>query len=117
MNYLLLNPQNLNAEEGAVWQWNGCLFQQTNVSLILVEVPPGQGPRLHRHPYPEVFVVHGGQALFTVGSEVVSAHAGQALIVPQGVAHKFVNSGRVRLRQTDIHAATQIQTEWLEPTP
>ena len=36
----------MNAEEGAAWQWNGCLFQQTNVSLILVEVPPCRGPRL-----------------------------------------------------------------------
>ncbi len=30
------------------------------LSLILVNVPPGGGPRLHRHPYEEVLVVHGG---------------------------------------------------------
>ena len=27
------------------------------VSLIVVDAPPGGGPRLHRHPYEEVFMV------------------------------------------------------------
>jgi quercetin dioxygenase-like cupin family protein len=32
------------------------------VSLIFVDAPPGDGPRLHRHPYEEVFVVQEGEA-------------------------------------------------------
>jgi len=36
------------------------------VSLHLTEgIVPGQGPRLHRHPYEEVFVVHEGQATYS----------------------------------------------------
>lgn len=30
-------------------------------SLILVHSRPGVGPKLHRHPYAEVFVVESGQ--------------------------------------------------------
>ena len=26
------------------------------VSIIVVDAPPGSGPKLHRHPYEEVFV-------------------------------------------------------------
>ena len=31
-------------------------------SVILVHSRPGVGPKLHRHPYPEVFIVESGQA-------------------------------------------------------
>ena len=36
-------------------------------SIILVHSEPGVGPKLHRHPYPEVFVVESGQATFRIG--------------------------------------------------
>ena len=36
-------------------------------SVILVHSRPGVGPRVHRHPYAEVFVVESGQATFRIG--------------------------------------------------
>ena len=72
------------------------------------------GPRLHRHPYEEVFVVQEGSATFTAGDDVMEARGGQVVVVPAGVAHKFVNSGAGRLRQVDIHASDHFVTEWLE---
>ena len=36
------------------------------------------------------------------------------VIVSAGVPHKFVNSGLVVLRQTDIHLSGHFVTEWLE---
>ena len=85
-----------------------------NVSVIVVDAPPGGGPKLHRHPYEEVFVVQEGSATFTAGDEVIEARGGQVVVVPAGVAHKFVNSGTGRLRQVDIHASDHFVTEWLE---
>lgn len=85
-----------------------------NVSLIVVDAPPGGGPRLHRHPYEEVFVVQEGTATFTAGDEKIEAKGGQVVVVPAGVPHKFVNSGTERLRQVDIHASDRFLTEWLE---
>jgi len=35
--------------------------------LIVVDARPDGGPRLHRHPYEEVFVVQEGTATFTAG--------------------------------------------------
>ncbi len=88
--------------------------QDAGVAFIVVDAPPGSGPKLHRHPYEEVFVVQEGRATFTAGNEVVEVSGGQVVVVPAGVPHKFVNSGTGRLRQVDIHSSERFITEWLE---
>ena len=85
-----------------------------NVSIIVVDAPPGGGPKLHRHPYEEVFVVQEGTATFTAGGEKIEVTGGQVVVVPAGVPHKFVNTGVGRLRQVDVHASDRFVTEWLE---
>jgi len=84
-----------------------------NVSVISVDLAPGEGPALHRHTYPEVFVVVDGQATFTLGSEERVVESGQVVVAPTGVAHRFVNSGIGRLRQVNIHESPRFDTEWL----
>ena len=84
------------------------------VSIILVDMPPGAGVRLHRHPYEEVFVVEEGTATYRVGSATLAVRAGQILTVSAGVAHAFTNTGEGRLRQVDIHLSERFVTEWLE---
>jgi mannose-6-phosphate isomerase-like protein (cupin superfamily) len=85
-----------------------------NASLILVDNLPGEGPRLHKHPYHEIFILLEGRSTFTVGSATLEAGAGKIVVVRPGVAHKFVNSGQGRLRQIDIHTSPEFVTEWLE---
>ena len=47
-------------------------------SFMLVHMEPGRGPSLHRHAYPEVFIVASGEATFTVdGAEHVVARGGR----------------------------------------
>ena len=84
------------------------------VSIIVIDAPPGSGPKLHRHPYEEVFVIQQGSVTFTAGDETIEAKGGQVVVVPAGVAHKFTNSGTGRLRQVDMHASERFVTEWLE---
>jgi mannose-6-phosphate isomerase-like protein (cupin superfamily) len=84
------------------------------ISFIVIDAPPGSGPKLHTHPYEEVFVVQEGSVTFTAGDDVIEASGGQVVVVPAGVPHKFVNSGSGRLRQVDIHASERFITEWLE---
>jgi mannose-6-phosphate isomerase-like protein (cupin superfamily) len=90
------------------------LHHEAGVSFIAIDAPPGSGPKLHKHPYEEVFVVQEGSVTFTAGDEVIEARDGQVVVVPAGVPHKFVNSGSGRLRQIDIHASKRFVTEWLE---
>ena len=82
-------------------------------SIILVHSAPGAGPRVHRHPYPEVFVIEAGEATFRLGDDDVVARGGQVAIAPPGVAHGFTNTGTGELRLTAIHGAARFDTEWL----
>lgn len=83
-----------------------------DVSFFLVDLPPGEGPPLHVHPYREVFVVQEGKATFTVGEDTLEAAAGNIVIAPADVPH--VNSGEGRLRSVNIHPVPRMVTEWLE---
>ncbi|MDQ0577408.1 cupin domain-containing protein [Agromyces albus] len=87
----------------------------SEVSVILVHTSrPGAGPRLHRHPYSETFVVRRGRAMFTVGDERLEAHGGQVLVVPALTPHKFEVIGGEPFVSTNIHANPTFETEWLE---
>jgi len=82
-------------------------------SVILVHSAPGAGPKLHRHPYAEVFIVDSGQATFRIGADTVVVDEGHVVVSPPGEAHGFTNTGTGRLRLTAIHAAPRFDTEWL----
>jgi len=84
------------------------------VSMFLVHTPPGRGPALHRHPYPELFIVESGRATFRVGDGEVVAEPGRIVIAPADTPHGFTNTGTGELRMVTIHTAPQMQTEWLE---
>ncbi|HKC75986.1 MAG TPA: cupin domain-containing protein [Chloroflexota bacterium] len=108
----------INTEEvrrsGKTPVFEGYRHGDVPVSFFLVDAPPGGGPRLHRHPYAEVFVVQEGRAIFTAGSETREVTGGHVVIVPPGMSHKFVNSGHGPLRMVNIHPTGQMVTEWLE---
>jgi len=99
---------------GSSHELEGYLHGDAPVCLIFFDGPPGSGPRLHSHPYAEIFVILEGQATFTVGDETIEATAGHTLIAPAGVPHKFINTGAGSLRQIDIHTNDRFITEWLE---
>ncbi|MBV9232038.1 MAG: cupin domain-containing protein [Chloroflexi bacterium] len=113
MNYTILHRDDL-PHDGSAYEFQGYLHGDTKVSFIWVDMLPGDGVRLHKHPYEEVFIVQEGQATFTVGSDTLEAKAGNIVIVPPGLPHKFLNSGEGPLRQIDIHRSPQFITEWLE---
>jgi mannose-6-phosphate isomerase-like protein (cupin superfamily) len=72
----------------------------------------GAGPRLHVHPYDEMFLVRRGRARFTVGGEEIEAGAGEAVLGPAGLPHRFVNLGPEPLETVDIHMSPRwIQTD------
>jgi len=87
-------------------------------SVILVHSQPGVGPRLHRHPYAEVFIVESGQATFQLGDETIVVEGGSVVVGAPDVPHGFTNTGSGELRLTAIHGAGRFDTEWLSgPDP
>jgi len=86
--------------------------------VILVHSRPGVGPKLHRHPYHEVFLVESGRATFQIGDRTAVVEGGHVVVSPPGEAHGFTNTGTGELRVTAIHGAGRFNTEWLSgPDP
>lgn len=83
-------------------------------SVILVHSAPGVGPKVHRHPYAEVFIIESGRATFRLGDETVDVDEGHVVVGPPNVPHGFTNPGPGELRLTAIHGAPRFVTEWLE---
>jgi mannose-6-phosphate isomerase-like protein (cupin superfamily) len=106
-------------DDGEDWTEN---YEQlpggAGISIILESTTQeGVGPRLHRHPYAETFIIRRGWATFTVGAgddarEVVG-HAGQVLVVPAETPHRF-RTGPEGYEGVHIHANERFVTEWLE---
>jgi mannose-6-phosphate isomerase-like protein (cupin superfamily) len=83
-------------------------------SVIFVDLQPGEGPRLHKHPYAEIFFVIEGQSTFTDGNESRVVRGGAAVIAEPDQPHAFVNSGQGPLRQINVHLSSHFETEWLD---
>ncbi len=109
----VINNEDLPRVAGG-YEFEGYLFGDVGVTLIVENPGPGDGPRLHRHPYAEVFVVHEGTVTFTLGEATVEAHGGQLVVVPPEMPHKFINLSDRPARQTAIHANSRFVTVWLE---
>ena len=113
VNYTILERNDLSYD-GNTYEFIGSQHQDTEVSFIWVDMPPGGNIRLHKHPYKEIFIIQEGVGMFTVGSTTLEAHAGQIIIVPADMPHKFMNLSDKQLKQVDIHLSRQFITDWLE---
>lgn len=101
-------------------QWKG-YFQGTDMGtdvtvLFYATDNVGEGPLWHVHPYDEVFIVRKGRALFTIGDKKIEATAGDILLGPAEIPHKYHNLGPGSLETTDIHLSERwIQTNLDDP--
>ena len=95
-------------------EFEGYLYGSEITLILENESRIGAGPRLHRHPYTETFVIRTGAALFTVGDERFEAVGGQLLVVPAFTPHKFEKIGEETLESVHVHASDRFITEWLE---
>ena len=83
-------------------------------SFLVVDAAPGRGPKLHRHPYSETFLIQAGRGRFRRGAEAIEAGAGEVVVVPPQTPHGFTSLGPEHLRLVAIHAAARFETIWLE---
>ncbi len=81
--------------------------------VIIVDAAPGEGPKLHRHPYVELLIVLEGTARFDDGTSTRDVGAGELAIVDANQPHAFTNAGPGPLRQVDVHLSPEFITEWL----
>jgi mannose-6-phosphate isomerase-like protein (cupin superfamily) len=87
----------------------------SGVSLFLIDYhEAGQGPNLHKHPYPETWIVRAGRARFTAGDKELEAGAGDVLVVQSDTPHKFRSLGPGNLDIICIHPSPIFIQEDLE---
>ena len=86
-------------------------------SAFIVDVAVGVGPRRHRHPYDEIFVIVEGVIRIEAGGEQLDATAEEVVVVPRGVAHSFTNLGPGRAKMVNVHAASVVVTEFADDGP
>ena len=79
---IVINQAELPASEIG-WEFEGFRYGDPNASFLIIEAPPGTGPRLHSHPYPEIFIVQAGQATFILGDSTLQASGGQIIVAPR----------------------------------
>lgn len=71
---------------------------------------PGAGPVLHVHPYDEIFMIQQGRGRFYVGDQVIDAEAGEVVLGPAGVPHRFENLGPGRFQNLSVH----LSPKWIQ---
>jgi hypothetical protein len=76
-----INAGNLPGNEIAR-TFEGGAHGPASISFFLVHNQPGQGPRLHQHPYDETFVILEGHVLVRVGDETVEGGPGDIVVGP-----------------------------------
>jgi hypothetical protein len=54
MSYTVLHRDDIREGIGD-YEFEGYLHGDSSVSFIWVDLPPGAGPKLHKHPYEEIF--------------------------------------------------------------
>ena len=82
------------------------------VSFFVGNLPPGQGPGMHKHPYPEIFIVISGRAAAVVDGKEVVASAGEILVIGPETSHRFtaLDEGA---HGVAIHASDHFVIEWI----
>ena len=111
--YKVIQSVDLQPGPGGTVKFEGALYGSM-VSFFHVNAEPNKGASLHKHPYPETWIVRTGKARFTVGGEDIESGAGDIVVAGAEIPHKFMNVGTERLEIICIHPSPQIIQELIE---
>jgi quercetin dioxygenase-like cupin family protein len=83
-----------------------------NVSFFVVQFSRGRGPRKHRHPYEEVFIIQDGEIEAIIDGKMERIGAGKVAIIPARSWHEFKACSRQPVSMINIHPVPEMITEW-----
>ena len=83
-------------------------------SAIIVDVAPGTGPRRHKHPYDEIFILIEGSVRLEADGELLDLTPEQLAVVKSGVPHSFTNIGTGRARMVNINTSDTVVTQFVD---
>jgi quercetin dioxygenase-like cupin family protein len=79
------------------------------MSVYMTEFGRGEGPPLHMHPYPEVFVVERNTAVFTAGDEELTVGAGHVVVVPANTPHRYLGASDDPVRVLSFQPSGKVE--------
>jgi quercetin dioxygenase-like cupin family protein len=83
-----------------------------NVSFFIVKLSPGKGPKKHRHPYEETFIILESQIEAIVDDKTETLRENHIVIIPAGTWHEFTNRSEKQVFMVNIHPVPKVVTEW-----
>jgi quercetin dioxygenase-like cupin family protein len=78
--YKVIRAGELQPSPGGTVKFEGEAYG-SGVSFFLVNNEPGAGPDLHRHPYPETWIVRAGKARISAHGNDIEAGPGDIVVV------------------------------------
>lgn len=107
----ILDLENLESPDGTVANFQG--FEHgANVSFFVVHFGHGQGPRKHRHPYEETFILLKGEIDLVLDGTTQSVVSRKIVVIPAGTWHGFKVRSAEPVQMVNIHPASKMITEW-----
>lgn len=83
-----------------------------NTSFFIVNFSPGKGPKGHRHPYEETFIILDGEIEAIVDGETQVLGSDTIVVIPAGTWHEFTNRSEKKVFMVNIHPVPKMITEW-----
>jgi quercetin dioxygenase-like cupin family protein len=85
------------------------------VSFFIVHFSPGKGPKKHRHPYEETFIILEGEIEAIVNGETKTLRENNIVIIPADPWHEFKNRSEKPVFMVNLHPVPEMVTEWAQP--
>jgi len=105
-----INSIKPSGEEVAIFQG---IKHGANVSFFIVHFSPGKGPKKHRHPYEETFIILEGEIEAIIDGETKTLRENNIVIIPAGDGHAFKNRSEKQVFMINIHPVPEMVTEWV----
>jgi quercetin dioxygenase-like cupin family protein len=106
-----IDINSLKSPGGEVETFHG-FEHEANLSFFVVHFPPGRGPKKHRHPYEETFIILEGEIEVMVDGQSDRIGAGKIAIIPAHTWHEFKNCSDKPLLLVNLHPVPKMITEW-----
>lgn len=85
---------------------------EANVSFFVVNFSPGKGPKKHRHPYEEIFIILDGEIEAVDDGKTQVLGSDTIVIIPAGAWHELRNRSEKNVSMVNIHPVPKMTTEW-----
>ena len=101
-----------NIYEGLSWFEVMHTTRRTQTALMTLDPGMASSEELNAHPHSDqTLIVFEGEVRVQIGEETEVLHAGDAIVVPAGMMHRFRNVGEIRAVTFSVYAPPEYSEE------